>query len=83
MTQLIYFQICFFQQNLSTDGQTTEVRAAIHVASAGGKEYLRTLEELLKAPDVSINIVNNYGRFDSPMVFCFIKHSDRMVFDDN
>lgn len=49
-------------QNLSSDGQTTEVRAAIHVASVGGKEYLKTLDELLKAPDVSINIVNNYGQ---------------------
>ena len=62
--KLIIIFICLFsKQNLSTDGQTTEVRAAIHIASAGGREYLRTLEELLKAPDVSINIVNNYGRF--------------------
>lgn len=48
-------------QNLSSDGQTTEVRAAIHVASVGGKESLKTLEELLKG-DVNINIVNNYGQ---------------------
>ncbi|KAL4228870.1 B-cell lymphoma 3 protein [Mactra antiquata] len=49
-------------QNLSSDGSTTEVKSAIHVAASHGSEYHRTLQELLKAKDISINIVNNYGQ---------------------
>ncbi|XP_045209596.2 uncharacterized protein LOC123561357 isoform X2 [Mercenaria mercenaria] len=49
-------------QNLSSDGATTEVKSAIHVAASQGVEYHRTLIELLKAKDMQINIVNNYGQ---------------------
>ena len=56
----------FSSQNLSSDGQTLEVKAAIHKAAVGGAEFLKSLEELLKAADISINIVNNYGRFIRP-----------------
>lgn len=49
-------------QNLSSDGATTEVKSAIHVAASQGADYLRTLTELLKAKDIQINIVNNYGQ---------------------
>lgn len=42
---------------------TTEVKAAIHVAASLGKDYQLTLTELLRAKDISINIVNNYGMY--------------------
>ncbi|WAR05194.1 NFKI1-like protein [Mya arenaria] len=52
----------FLAENLSTDGLTREVKAAIHVAASCGKEHHRTLVELLKAPDITINNCNNYGQ---------------------
>lgn len=48
-------------QCLSTD-RTVEVKAAIHVAAIHGDDYLETLVQLLKAKDISINIVNSYGQ---------------------
>ena len=45
----------------SPDG-STEVKAALHVASSYGESYLRTLDELLKAPDINLNIINWEGQ---------------------
>ncbi|KAK3581727.1 hypothetical protein CHS0354_015495 [Potamilus streckersoni] len=48
-------------QSFIHDRGVTEVKAAIHVASSHGREYMRTLQELLQAPDLNINIFNNNG----------------------
>lgn len=62
LTSLIHCSDWSFQ-NRSGDGMTTEVKAAIHVAASQGKDYQKTLIELLRAKDISINIVNNYGTY--------------------
>ncbi|KAL3887323.1 hypothetical protein ACJMK2_027265 [Sinanodonta woodiana] len=56
-------------QSFIRDRNLTEVKAAIHVASSHGREYMRTLQELLQAPDLNINISNNNG---CTALFCAI-----------
>ncbi|CAC5387552.1 unnamed protein product [Mytilus coruscus] len=44
-----------------TEGKSLEVKAPIHVASAGGEESLPTLKKLLSVKDISLNIYNSEG----------------------
>ncbi|XP_050416434.1 NF-kappa-B inhibitor zeta isoform X2 [Patella vulgata] len=43
-------------------GTVREVRAAIHVAASNGKEYLETLNALLKSRELNLNIANSDGQ---------------------
>ncbi|KAK6173646.1 hypothetical protein SNE40_017060 [Patella caerulea] len=43
-------------------GSVREVRAAIHVAASNGKEYLQTLNALLKSREINLNIANSDGQ---------------------
>ncbi|KAK6173647.1 hypothetical protein SNE40_017061 [Patella caerulea] len=43
-------------------GSVREVRAAIHVAASNGKEYLQTLNALLKSQEINLNIANSDGQ---------------------
>ena len=68
---------------MSSDGQTREVKAAIHVAASQGHEYIDTLRQLLLAKDISINIVNNYGEwqvFIAGFISFFICLSKKLTF---
>lgn len=49
-------------QAMSTDCRNVEVKAPIHVASSRGHQYLRTLQELLKASDINLNMANSDGQ---------------------
>ncbi|XP_076109635.1 uncharacterized protein LOC143078651 isoform X1 [Mytilus galloprovincialis] len=44
-----------------TEGKSLEVKAPIHVASAGGEESLPTLKKLLSHKDIALNIYNSEG----------------------
>ena len=43
------------------EGKSKEVKAPIHVAAAGGDEYVQTLMKLLAHKDISLNIYNSEG----------------------
>ncbi|XP_055958796.1 NF-kappa-B inhibitor zeta [Patella vulgata] len=43
-------------------GTVREVRAAVHVAASNGKEYLETLNALLKSKELNLNIANSDGQ---------------------
>lgn len=52
---------CSMAQVYLSDGKLLQAKAPIHVASSNGRTYLVTLQELIKSPDINLNIVNSEG----------------------
>ncbi|XP_076457649.1 uncharacterized protein LOC143291592 isoform X2 [Babylonia areolata] len=50
-----------FAEHTRADGRTKEVKAALHCAASHGQSYLPTLQALLAAKELNIDLVNSDG----------------------
>nr|KAG5706733.1 hypothetical protein BaRGS_007236 [Batillaria attramentaria] len=50
-----------FAEHIQADGRSKEVKAALHCAASNGAQYLATLQALLSARELMIDLVNSDG----------------------
>lgn len=61
-----------FAEHIQFDGWSKEIKAALHCAVSNGDEYLSTLQALLTAPNLKMDILNSDGH--TPIHCAILEH---------
>lgn len=61
-----------FAEHIQFDGLSKEIKAALHCAVSNGAEYLPTLQALLTAPNLKMDILNSDGH--TPIHCAILEH---------